>query len=109
MARKKGGRRYSEKQKQEIVRRVRSGETQLAVSKETGIPLATVSYWSRTAKDGDSPQRRRRRGRPRKVADRSTVGRNQGIAWELEGDVLVVRIPLRHFARQLVQKALAEI
>jgi hypothetical protein len=39
---------------------------------------------------------------------RPTSG-NQGITWKLEGDVLVVRIPLRNFARLLAQKALAEI
>jgi hypothetical protein len=29
--------------------------------------------------------------------------------WSLDGDVLVVRIPMRQFARQLVQKALGRI
>jgi len=35
--------------------------------------------------------------------------RGQEIAWALAADVLVVRIPMRQFARQLVQKVLAGI
>lgn len=110
MARKKGGRRYSEKQKQQIVRRVQGGESQMAVARETGIPLATVGYWARKARDGAAPQASRRRGRRRLAMGRSKrIGRNQGIVWALDGDTLVVRIPLRNFVRQLAQKALAEI
>ena len=109
MARKKGGRRYSEKQKQEIVRRVQGGETQMAVSRETGIPAVTVGYWARKARDGAAPTAKRKRGRPRSAVGSRKAARNQSIVWKLEGDVLVVRIPLRNFARLLAQKALAEI
>lgn len=108
MARKKGGR-YSEKQRQEIVRRVQGGETQMAIARETGIPAVTIGYWARKAKNGAAPQTRRKPGRPRSVAGRPKVSRDQGIVWALDGDVLVVRIPLRNFARLLAQKALAEI
>lgn len=81
----------------------------MAVSRETGIPAVTVGYWARKAKDGAAPTARRKRGRPRSAVGRSKAKRNQGIAWALDGDVLVVRIPLRNFARLLAQKALAEI
>jgi transposase-like protein len=109
MARKKGGRRYSEKQKLEVISRVQSGETQKAIAGETGIPLATVGYWARKAKNGTGPKAGRKRGRPRSAISSPKAGRNQGIVWKLEGDVLVVRIPLRSFARQIAQKALAEV
>jgi transposase-like protein len=108
MARKKGGR-YSEKKKQEIVRRVQGGESQMAVARESGIPLATVGYWARKAKDGAAPKARRKRRSSRAVVGGSKASRNQGITWALDGDVLVVRIPLRNFARLLAQKALAEM
>jgi len=108
MARKKGGR-YSDKQRQEIVRRVQSGESQMAVARETGIPAVTIGYWARKARDGAAPTAKRKRARPRMAVGRSKNGRNQGIAWALDGDTLVVRIPLRNFARLLAQKALAEI
>jgi transposase-like protein len=54
MARKKGGR-YSEKQRQEVVRRVQGGESQLSLSRETGIPAVTIGYWARKAKNGLRP------------------------------------------------------
>lgn len=103
MARKKGGRRYTEEQKQEILRRVQGGESQTAVAAETGIPAVTIGYWLRKARGGAAPAGRKR-GRPRAAAQG-----NRGIAWTLDGDTLVVRIPLRTFARQMAQKALAEI
>jgi transposase-like protein len=111
MARKKSGRRYSEKQKQEIIRRVSGGESQIAVSRETGIPAVTIGYWARKAKDGAtrSATAMRKRGRRRAAVTRASADRDRGIVWALDGDVLVVRIPLRNFARLLAQKALAEI
>jgi hypothetical protein len=36
-------------------------------------------------------------------------GGSAGIAWALDGDVLVIRIPLRAFARQIAEEALARI
>jgi len=108
MARKKGGR-YSEKKRQEMVRRVQGGESQMAVSRETGIPAVTIGYWARKARDGAAPKARRKSGSRRAAVGQSKASRNQGIAWALDGDVLVVRIPLRNFARLLAQKALEEI
>lgn len=103
MALKKGGRRYTDEQKQEILGRVQGGQSQTAIAAATGIPAVTIGYWLRKARGGAAPAGRKR-GRPRAVA-----GRNSEIAWALDGDTLVVRIPLRTFARQMAQKALAEI
>lgn len=102
MARKKGARRYTVEQKQEILHRVQAGESQTAIAKETGIPLVTIGYWVRKAKGGAAPSGRKR-GRPRKAQG----GRQISVA--LAGDVLVIRIPLRSFARQLAQRALEKI
>jgi hypothetical protein len=37
------------------------------------------------------------------------AARSGGIAWALDGDVLVIRIPLRVFARQIAEDALRKI
>ena len=103
MARKKGARPYTDEQKQAVLRRVQGGESQVAIVVETGIPLATIGYWVRKAKGGAKAGRKP--GRPRGTGS----GAREEIAWALNGDVLVVRIPLRHFARQLAEKALARI
>ena len=42
-----------------------------------------------------------------RTASNST--KSAGIAWALDGDVLVIRIPLRAFARQIAEEALAKI
>src|SRR5687768_4048306 len=41
---------YTQAHRQEIVRRIAGGETQVAVAASTGVPLATVGYWARKAK-----------------------------------------------------------
>lgn len=103
MARKKTARRYTPEQKHEILRRVRSGERQTAIAKETGIPAVTIGYWVSKAKAGAGTGRKR-------VARRAVrAPRSRDIAWALDGDVLVVRIPLRQFVRHLAQRALARI
>ena len=112
MARRKSGRRYTGEEKVEVIRRVQAGETQAAVAKATGITAWTVGQWVRAAGNGARPGRQP--GRPRGVgsARRRAAGtgrRGQEITWTLAGDVLVVRIPMRQFARQLVQEALAGI
>lgn len=106
MARKKSKGRYTEEQKQEILRRVAGGERQNAIAKETGIPAVTIGYWvsKARARGGALPGRKKRAGRPAMKAVRS-----HDIAWALDGDVLVVRIPLRQFVRILAQRALARI
>jgi len=112
MASKKSGRRYTAEQKAEVIRRVQAGETQAAVAKAAGISTWTVGQWVRAAKGGAKVGRRL--GRPRGVgsarrrAARTGRGR-QEIAWALDGDMLVVRIPLSRFVRQLTLKALAGI
>ncbi len=104
MARRRTGRRYTAEQKREVIRRVQSGESQVAIAKATGISSWTVGQWVRKAKAGAKIGRKA--GRPRAARpDRP----RQEIAWALDGDVLVVRIPLRRFVRQLAQKALAKI
>ena len=112
-ARNKLGRRYTAEKKAEVIRRVQGGETQAAVAKETGITAWTVGQWVWGAKGGAKAGRRpgRPRGtgsRRRRVATRSG-SQNQEIAWALDGDMLVVRIPLSRFVRQLAREALAEI
>jgi len=111
-ARSKLGRSYTAEQKAEVIRRVRGGETQAAVAKETGITAWTVGQWVRAAKGGAKAGRRP--GRPRGTRSaRGPAGRTgrrgQEIVWSLDGDVLIVRIPMRQFARQLVQEALERI
>jgi transposase-like protein len=103
MARKRTARRYTLEQKQEILRRVRSGERQNAIAKETGIPAVTIGYWVSRAKA--------RGGVGRKPGARTIARatRSQDIVWALDGDVLVVRIPLRQFVRHLAQRALAKM
>ena len=111
-ARNKLGRRYRAAQKMEVIRRVRGGETQAAVAKETGITAWTVGQWVRGAKGGAKagrkPGRPRGTGSARRPAGR-TGRRGQEIVWSLDGDVLVVRIPVGRFARQMALKALAGI
>ena len=112
MARRKSGRRYTGEEKVEVIRRVQAGETQAAVAKATGITAWTVGQWVRAAKGGAKAGRRP--GRPRGTRSaRGPAGRTgrrgQEIVWSLDGDVLIVRIPMRQFARQLVQEALERI
>ncbi len=112
MARKKMGRRYSTEQKLEVIRRVQGGESQKAVARDTGISSWTIGYWVRGAKAGRTPGRKPGRPRATQVvrlqAPRASR-RVEEIAWALDGDVLVVRIPLRQFVRQLAQRALEHI
>ncbi len=117
MARRKGTtRKYTKAQRQEIVRRIASGETQVAVAAATGVPLATVGYWARNAKKAGAANgamgSKRKRGRPagsRNRASASTKSASAGIAWALDGDTLVIRIPLRVFARRIAAEALEKI
>ena len=113
MARRKGTSRYPKAQKLEVVKRVRAGETQAAVAASTGVPLATVGYWARNAKGAGAANSAgpRKRGRPASSRTRaaSTSPKSAGIAWALDGDVLVIRIPLRAFARKVAEEALAKI
>ncbi len=114
MARRKGTtRKYTKAQRQEILRRITAGETQVAVAAATGVPLATVGYWARKAKGAGAANsaRSRKRGRPAGSRTRAVTSHpgSAGIAWALDGDVLVIRIPLRAFARQVAEEALAKI
>jgi hypothetical protein len=116
MARRKGtGRKYTKAQKLDVLKRVQAGETQVAVATSSGVPLATVGYWARKAKgagtapNGDPPHGEARTpGRLRKPHRRK-----QPKVWRhrvgLDGDTLVIRIPLRVFARQIAEEALARI
>ena len=117
MARRKGTRsKYTKAQKLEILNRIKAGETQVAVAASSGVPLATVGYWTRKAK-GSSPaangatRPKAKRGRPAGSRNRAatTASKSAGIAWALDGDVLVIRIPLRVFARQIAEEALRKI
>jgi len=115
MARRKGtGRKYTKAQKLEILRRVHAGETQVAVAASSGVPLATVGYWTRKAKSvttaNGTPRTMKRRGRPAGARNRATTpSKSGGIVWALDGDTLVIRIPLRVFARQIAEEALRKI
>jgi hypothetical protein len=115
MARRKGTSRYPKAQKLEVVKRVQAGETQVAVAASSGVPLATVGYWARKAKGAGGANSANRpkakRGRPTRAPRqaRTRGGASAGIAWALDGDVLVIRIPLRVFARQIAEEALAKI
>ena len=102
MARRKGTKRYTKAQKIEVLKQIQAGQTQVAVAAQTGIPLATVGYWVRKAKGIPKAKR----GRP---AGSRTAPKSGGIAWALDGDTLVIRIPLRVFARKIAQEALAKI
>jgi hypothetical protein len=115
MAGRKGTtQRYTKAQKSEILKRVQAGETQVAVAASSGVPLATVGYWTRKAKSATVANSR---SRPTAKRVRSTGSRNRaitasksgGIIWALDGDTLVIRIPLRVFARQIAEEALARI
>jgi transposase-like protein len=69
MARRKAtGRKYTKAQKLEVLKRVQAGETQVAVAASSGVPLATVGYWTRKAKDAamanGATHPKARRGRP---------------------------------------------
>lgn len=113
MARRKTkARRYTNEQRQEVLRRVRAGETQAAVAAETGIPAVTIGYWWRKA-DGSPSGKGTRAGGKRRPTTRgrstASTSRPGGIAWALDGDTLVIRIPLRSFARQVAEEALAKI
>jgi transposase-like protein len=117
MARRKGtSKRYTKTQKQEILKRVQAGETQVAVAASSGVPLATVGYWTRKAKNGSPATNggtppKAKRGRPAGSRDRASTraSRSGEIAWALDGDVLVIRVPLRAFARQIAARALEKI
>lgn len=106
---------YTKAQKLEVVKRIQAGETQVAVSASSGIPLATVGYWARKAKGVGSAngatRTRAKRGRPAGARSRAATRDTgaAGIVWALDGDVLVIRIPLRAFARQIAEQALAKI
>jgi hypothetical protein len=87
----------------------------MAVAAATGVPLATVGYWTRNAKKAGAAngatRPKAKRGRPARAPRqaRTRAGANAGIAWALDGDVLVIRIPLRAFARKVAEEALAKI
>jgi hypothetical protein len=117
MARRKGaGRKYTKAQKLEVLKRIKAGETQVAVAASSGVPLATVGYWTRKAKGAGTAANgasrpKAKRGRPAGTRTRAITSRSTsaGIAWALDGDVLVIRIPLRVFARQIAEEALRKI
>lgn len=115
MARRKTrARRYTNQQRREVLRRVKAGQTQTAIAAKTGIPAATIGYWSHKAQEASPSagrtRTRRKRGRPATRGRRvSTPSRPAEIAWALDGDTLVIRVPLRNFARQIAEKALAKI
>jgi hypothetical protein len=114
MARRKGTGKYTKAQKLEILKRVRAGETQVAVAASSGVPLATVGYWTRKAKSAGATNGaahpRAKRGRPVGSRNRiATTSKSSGIVWALDGDTLVIRIPLRVFARQIAEEALRKI
>lgn len=117
MARRKGTtRKYTKAQKLEVLKRIHAGETQVAVAASSGVPLATVGYWTRKAKSAvatnGATHPRAKRGRPvgsRNRATTTTSSKSGGIVWALDGDTLVIRIPLRVFARQIAEEALRKI
>jgi transposase-like protein len=102
-------RRYKDGVKDEVVRRVREGESRGSVARDTGIPMPTVCYWVRTRGRGSASGGRA--GKTRK-AGKGTAGRKAGrpqatnsgggeaISWAIEGDLLVLRIPLGRIARR---------
>jgi hypothetical protein len=103
---------YTKAQRMEVLKRIQSGETQNAVAAATGVPLATVGYWARKANGaGGANSASRRKAKPARAPRqaRTRGGASAGIAWALDGDVLVIRIPLRAFARQIAEEALAKI
>ena len=115
MARRKGTtKRYTKAQKQRILKRVQAGETQVAVAASTGVPLATVGYWTRKAKSAGTAngatRSKAKRGRPAGSRTRASSGssRSVGISWALDGDMIVIRVP-RVFARRIVARTLARI
>jgi transposase-like protein len=104
MAQKKSGRRYTAEQKQEVIRRVQGGETQAVVAKEAGMSAWTVGQWVRGAKGGAKAGRKPGRPRGRRSAPRRagrTGRRGQEIVWSLDGDLLVLRIPLGRVVRRI--------
>jgi hypothetical protein len=116
MARRKGTtRRYTKAQKLEVLKRVQAGETQVAAAASSGVPLATVGYWTLKAKGATgangATSAARKRGLPAGSRNRAvtSTAKSGGIAWALDGDTLVIRIPLRVFARQIAEEALAKI
>jgi hypothetical protein len=116
MGRRKGtGRKYTKAQKLEVLKRVQAGETQVAVAASSGVPLATVGYWTRKAKGltvaNGANRPTAKRGRPAGSRNRAVTGaaKSGGIVWALDGDVLVIRIPLRVFARQIAEEALWDL
>ena len=115
MARRKGTtRKYTRAQKLEVLKRIHAGETQVAVAASSGVPLATVGYWTRKAKSAGATNGatnpRAKRGRPVGSRTRAaTTTKSGGIVWALDGDTLVIRIPLRVFARQIAEEALRKI
>jgi hypothetical protein len=74
-----------------------------------------VGYWTRKAKGttvvNGASRPARKRGRPVGSRIRAVTGaaKSSGIAWALDGDTLVIRIPLRVFARQIAEEALRKI
>jgi hypothetical protein len=114
-ARKGTTNRYTKAQKLEVLKRVQAGETQVAVAASSGVPLATVGYWARRAKAAPTAngatRPKAKRGRPAASRSRASTGssRSGEIEWALDGDTLVIRIPLRAFARQIAARALEKI
>lgn len=110
------GRRYKDVEKEEVVRRVRAGESRNAVAAATGVPPSTVGYWVKIAGDGSA-----RGGGKAGKAGEGMAGKKAGrprpsgaggetISWALDGDELVVRIPLGRLARRAAAlQVLAEI
>ena len=115
--RKRTTRSYTKAQKLAVLKRVQDGETQFAVAASSGVPLATVGYWARKAKGAgtanDATRPKAKRGRSAGSRNRTTMrtsnSKSGGIAWALDGDTLVIRIPLRVFARQIAEEALRKI
>jgi transposase-like protein len=110
--------RYTKAQKLDVLKRVQAGETQVAVAASSGVPLATVGYWTRKAKGSSlaangATRPKGKRGRPAGSRNRATTAtstpKSGGIAWALDGNMLVIRIPLRVFARQIAEEALRKI
>jgi transposase-like protein len=115
--------RYSDAVKDEVVRRVEAGENRAAVARDTGIRYETVVYWVRTRKRGSAGGGKAgtagRGRRAKSVTARKTtgpprptrsVGIGEAISWALQGDVLVLRVPLGRVARRAAAlKVLAAI
>ena len=115
----KDQRRYTDVEREAVVRRVRAGESRIAVAAATGIPESTVGYWVKIAGGGSATGSgvkvgKAEKGTALKKASRprasSSGGGGETVSWAFEGDVLVVRIPLGRLARRIAAlKVLAAI